>query len=208
MKKIAALITLFLIFSQPVIAGNSVLSKKEEVVVDKTQPFFINIYSKNDNDIDVDFDSPVLANNQQIHFFNKPFGNICDNQEQENFFVSAKKTSEINMFKSQIDSVEFMSNYKYGKWDLSGGIIQETASGSDGYYNYFSFEPTYKISNTFSLFGGMTHSITENYDQTSLGIKYTPLKFNRLAFKIGIVNYTKQYTNYRNRLKFETIFKI
>ena len=208
MKKIAALITLFLIFSQPVIAGNSVLSKKEEVVVDKTQPFFINIYSKNDNDVDADFDSPVLANNRQIHFFNKPFENIYDNQEQENFFVSAKKTSEVDLFKSQVDSVEFMSSYKYGRWDLSGSIYQEAISGLNQYHNYVSFEPTYKLNDKISLFGGMSHSITDNHNQTSFGFKYTPLKFNRLAFKIGIVNYTKQYTNYRNRLKFETVFKI
>lgn len=207
MKKLILLFT-FLLLTQNVYAGNSIFSKKETVETDKTQPFFINIYSDNGYEVSEDFDSPVLATNQQIHFFNKKFEQELNNNSDDNFFVTARRTTDINLSKSQTEKVELMSNYRYKKWDLSGGVSQETTSGKNIYSNYISFEPAYRFNDRITFFGGMSHSLTDNYEQTSLGIKYSPLKFDRLEFKFKVSNYTKQYSSYRNKFNFETIFKI
>ena len=187
--------------------ASSVFSKKEETVVDKTQPFFINIYEKNDYDVNGDFDEDTLVITPQVHFFNKKLDDMTKEKE-DNFFVTAKKSTDIDLYKSQVDTVELMSNYSSDRWDLTGGVYQEAVSGKNQYYNYITFEPSFKLNKSISIFGGMKHSLTDNHDQTSLGIKYTPIKFNRLEFKISVSNYTKQFYSYRNKLNFETIFKI
>ena len=194
-----------LIFTAPAFS-HSIFQKQEEIQPDKTAPFFINIYA-NGNDVKSDFEEETVNYTPQIHFFNKKF---TDNQpsENENFFISARRTTSVSQNKKASDTIEFMTNYNFGKWDLKSSLSQEAVSGINQYSNYFSFEPSYKLNENFSLFGGMSHSITDNYDQTKLGVKWTPIKFNRFEFKVSVSNYTKQFYNYRNKLNFETVFKI
>lgn len=204
MKKLI-LILIILITTLPA-HSHSIFQKNEEVQTDKSAPFFITIYSENDN-TNNHFEEVPLTFNSQVHFFNKQFEPEKEKPEN-NLFISAKRSSSVNQNKTQSDTIEFSTNYIYGKWDLKGGISQETISGKNQYSNYISFEPSYKLNDNFSLFGGVLHSINDNYDQTSFGIKYSPSKFERLSFRISVANYTKQFYSYRNKLKFETVFKI
>ena len=203
MKKIIFFL-IILITTTPAFS-HSIFHKDEEIQINKTAPFFINIYANND-DTNLDFEEVKLNYNSQVHFLNKKIP--TEEKEENSLFISATRSSIVNQNKTQSDTIEFTTNYNLGKWDLKSGISQETISGINQYHNYISFEPSYKLNENFSLFGGMSHSITDNYDQTSFGIKYNSSKFQRLAFKIAVANYTKQFYSYRNKLKFETIFKI
>ena len=206
MKKITlSLILIFLLTSQS-FAG-SIFQKQEEIEADKTQPFFINIYSDNNIDVFGDFEEPELAANNQIHFYNRPY-TIEQNESSDNFFITAKRSAKVDLSRNFVDTTGLISGRTFGKWDLSGSIYQEAISGSNSYNNYISFEPSYRINERFSLFGGVSHSLTDNHDQTKLGIKWTPVKFNRMEFKLSVSNYTKQFYSYRNKLNFETSLKI
>ena len=57
MKKILLIILsiLFIFINIPQSFGSNIFRKEEKVEVDKTQPFFINIYSNNGYDINNDF---------------------------------------------------------------------------------------------------------------------------------------------------------
>ena len=191
----------------PQASGSNIFRKEEKVEVDKTQPFFINIYSDNNYDINNDFIEQELATNHQIHFYNKPYNNE-ENTVHDNFFITAKRSGKVDLFKNYIDTVEFKTNHEFGKWSFSEGVYQELIYGKNNYHNYLSFEPEYKINGRFSVLGGISHSLTDNHDQTKIGIKWTPVKFNRLEFKLSVSNYTKQFSSDRNRLNFETIFKM
>ena len=206
MKKTALLILLIFTFTTQALAG-SIFKKQGDVEPDKTQPFFIKIYSDKNTDLDENFDKPELAVNHQIHFYNKSFTKE-QNNTSDKFFISAKRSAEVDLFKNYVNTVGIESNHSFGKWDLSGSLYQETISGINQYHNYISVEPSYKINENFSLFGGAAHSFADNHNQTKLGINWTPLKFNRLEFKLSVSNYTKQFYSYRNRLNFETVFKM
>ena len=204
MKKL--ILSLIILITTAPAFSHSIFHKDEEIQVNKSAPFLINIYSDHD-DTTIDFEEVKLNYNSQVHFLNKKISTE-EKKSKNNLFISATRSSSVNQNKTQSDTIEFATNYNIGKWDLKSGIAQETVSGLNQYYNYISFEPTYKINDNLSLFGGISHAITDNYDQTSFGIQYTPTKFQRLIFKIGVANYTKQFSSYRNKLKFETIFKI
>ena len=191
MKKL--IIFLIILITTPAFS-HSIFHEEEIIQTDRTAPFFINIYAQND-DTDIDFEEVQLNNNSQVHFLNKKIAEE-EKKEENNLFISAKRTTLVNQNKSESDIIEFSTNYNWGKWDFKSGISQETVSGINQYNNYISFEPKYKLNGNFSLFGGMSHSITDNYEQTSFGVIYTPYKFNRLSFKVGIANYTKQLYNY------------
>ena len=206
MKKGTLIIALIFLFTFPAF-GSSIFNKQENVEPDRTQPFFIKIYSDTNSDLEEDFEKPELATNHQVHFYNKPFS-LKENKPENNFFINAKRTTEVDLNKSYVDTVSLSTNRTFGRWTLEGSVYQETVSGKNTYSNYISFEPSYKINDKFSLFGGVSHSLTDNYDQTKLGIKWTPLKFNRLEFKLSVSNYTKQFYSYRNKLNFETVFKM
>ncbi|MBQ7450538.1 hypothetical protein IJS77_03900 [bacterium] len=206
MKKLTLIILLlFTITSQSF--ANSIFKKEEKVEADKTQPFFINIYGENNNDISANFDEPELASNHQLSFYNKAFS-FEENKTTDNFFISAKRSTGVNLSKNYVDTVSLSSGHTFGNWDLTGSVYQETVSGKNNYNNYIAFEPSYKINDKFSVFGGVSHSLTDNYDQTKIGIKWTPVKLNRFEFKLSVSNYTKQFYSYRNKLNFETTFKI
>ena len=204
------ILVFILIITSPIAFSHSIFTKdkENEVVTDKTLPFFINIYSNSEKyDVIGDFDENEVSYSPQVIFFNKK---IDDTQEEtkNNFFVSAKHSTSVGMNKKESDTIEFITDYSLGKWNLKSGLSQETLSGSNTYSNYFSIEPTYKLNDRISLFGGVSHSITDKYDQTKFGVKWTPVKYNRFEFKLSVSNYTKQFYNYRNKLNFETIFKI
>ena len=206
MKKETLIIALIFLLNSQAFAG-SIFKKQETVEPDRTQPFFIKIYSDSNTDLEEDMVKPELAVNRQVHFYNKPFS-LEDNKIESNFFINAKRTVGVDLSKNYVDKVSLSSNRTFGKWDLEGSIYQETVYGKNTYGNYISFEPSYRINNNFSLFGGVSHSLTDNHDQTKLGIKWTPVKFDRLEFKLSVSNYTKQFYSYRNKLNFETVFKL
>ena len=206
MKKGTLIIFLIFLFTSQAL-GSSIFTKSEKIEPDRTQPFFINIYSNTNTDLEDDFDKPELATNHQIHFYNKPFS-LEENKTESNFFINAKRSTEVDLKKNYVDTVSLSTNRTFGRWTLEGSVYQETISGENTYSNYISFEPSFRINDRFSLFGGVSHSLTDNHDQTKLGIKWTPFKFNRLEFKISVSNYTKQFYSYRNKLNFETVFKI
>lgn len=201
------LILFLILISTQTAFSRSIFAKEDDFEVDKTQPFFINIYAKNDYDVNGDFEENILSITPQVQIFSQKIEENTDN-ESSNFFISAKRSLDVNYSRSQVDKVELTTGYTFGKWDLLGGVSQEIISGKNQYLNYISFEPNYKINDVFSLYGGLSHSITNKFDQTSFGIKYSPSKFKRLVFKLGVSNYTKQFLYYKNRLNFETIFKI
>ena len=206
MKKGTLIIALIFLLTSQAYAG-SIFKKQETVEPDRTQPFFIKIYSDTNTDLEDDIERPELATSHQIHFYNKPFC-LEENKTEGSFFINAKRTSEVDLNRNLVDKVALSSNRTFGKWNLEGSVYQETVFGKNTYGNYISFEPSYRINNNFSLFGGVSHSLTDNYDQTKLGIKWTPVKFNRLEFKLSVSNYTKQFYSYRNKLNFETVFKM
>ena len=206
MRKFTLVIALIFLFTAQAFAG-SIFKKQEKIEPDKTQPFFIKIYSDTDTDLETDSEIPEIATNKQVHFYNKPFS-LEENKTESNFFITAKRTSNIDLNKNYTDTVKLSSGKDFGKWNLGGSVYQETNFGKNTYSNYISFEPSYKINDRFSLFGEVSHSLTDNHDQTKIGIKWTPVKFNRLEFKVSVSNYTKQFYNYRNKLNFETIFKM
>ena len=207
MKKILYLFIFIFAFAQMTFA-HSVLSKnEEEYVINKDIPFFINIIPTND-DLRYDFDEEHILYNPQVHFFNKKMEESSFTESNAQFFISARRYKSVSAKKYQSDAVELKTNYKIGKWDLKGSLSQETISGLNKYFNYISFEPEYKLTKNISILGGISHSLSENYDQTKLGLKYTPLNFKRLEFEVSISNYTKQFGSYRQKLNFNTNLKI
>lgn len=207
MKKFLILFLLLITSAQPIFA-RSIFKSKEETYTDKTLPFFINIYSNNTEDVKSDFDELKLNFTPQILYFNKK---IEKNKppKDDKFFVSAIRSKTVNNNFIEYDTVELMTNYKYGNWDFESSISQDTASGFNEYSNYISIKPIYRFNDNCSVFSEISHAITDKYDQTSLGIRFNPFKFKRVEFEVSVSNYTKQfYNNYRQKLKFNTIFKL
>ena len=210
MKKqviILFIIILILNLFTPKAYSGSIFSKKEEYVTDKTLPFFINIYSDK-HDVNGDFEEEEVVYSPQVHFFNKKIDDEKPKIESESFFVTAKCSKSVSMHKRETEAIELSTNYIHGKWDLKSGITQEIISGSNQYYNYLSFESAYKFNENLSIFGGVSHSITDNYDQTKLGFLLTPFNFKRIEFELSVSNYTKQFGSFRQKLNFATNFKI
>ena len=207
MKKYVLLFIAIFFIVQTAFA-HSVLSKnEEEYVINKDIPFFINIIPNND-DLKYVFDEEQVAYTPQVHFFNKkPEENELSN-EASAFFISAKRSKSVSLQKNKSDIIELSSNYNFSKWSIKSAVSQESVSGINRYQNFVSFEPRYKINDNLSLFGGLSHSITENYEQTKLGIAFTPFKFKRLEFELSVSNYTKYFGSYRQTLNFNTNFKI
>ena len=85
MEKGTLIITLIFLFTSQAF-GSSIFKKQENVEPDRTQPFFINIYSDTNTDLEEDFEKPELATNHQLHFYNKPFG-LEENKTGSNFFI-------------------------------------------------------------------------------------------------------------------------
>ena len=210
MKKQFLFLIILIIFLGIIIPksyAGSVFTKKEEYVTDKTLPFFINIYSDS-HDLKGDFEENEVVYSPQVHFFNKKMEDETPKIESEPFFVTAKRSKSVSMHKRETDAIELSTNYIHGKWDLKSGVTQEIISGNNQYCNYISFEPAYKLNENVSIFGGISHSITDNYDQTKLGFRLTPFNFKRIEFELSVSNYTKQFGSFRQKLNFSTNFKI
>ena len=208
MKKFILIVIILLI--SPMAYSHSIFSQpeEEEYTINKDIPFFINIFFDNKYDVKADFEEDKVVLNPQVHFFNKKLGEENITTETENFFISARRSKTVSINKKETDSIGLYANYAVGKWDLKSGVTQEAVSGANSYYNYIAFEPAYKINENLSVFGGLSHSITENFDQTKLGLRFTPFNFKRLEFELSVSNYTKQFGSYRQKLNFNTNFKI
>ncbi len=207
MKKFILIVIILLI--SPMAYSHSVFSnsEEEEYTINKDIPFFIDIFSDK-YDVKADFDEDKVVLTPQVRFFNKKLEEENTNTETENFFISARRSKTVSINKKETDSIGLYANYALGKWDLKSGVSQEIVSGANRYYNYIAFEPAYKINENFSVFGSLSHSISENIDQTKLGLRFTPFNFKRLEFELSVSNYTKQFGSYRQKLNFNTNFKL
>lgn len=206
MNKIISLI-IVLIFFSPHCFSNSVFTKKEEYVVNKEIPYFINIFS-DDYDVRASFDEPQVYLNPQAKIFSKKSDEIKDTNSDDGFFVTVKRSQSVSNLKRQTDKIEFSTNHVYGNWRIKNNVAQETISGLNGYYNSISFEPEYKLNDSFSFFGGLSHSITSNFDQTKFGFKYIPFHLRWLEFEMSVSNYTKNFGSYKQNLNFGANLKI
>lgn len=203
MKKLILLIFTFILVN-PAFANN-IFQHHEEYYADESLPFFVNIYS-DDFDIKEQFEEQKLEFTPQVKFLNKRV-ELAKAKRNENFFISAYKTKSVTNQKLS-EQIDVVTDFMYGKWDLKSGISQEVISGLNQYYNSFEIEPTYNFNEYFTVFGGVSHSITDKYDQTRLGVRYSPKRFKNFKLELSVSNYTKQYTNYRQKMNFSTIFKI
>ena len=109
MKKFITTLIILIISTTPVFS-KSIFQKQEEIQTDRTAPFFINIYAESD-DVNSDFEELRLNYTPQVEILSKGF-DIPALTEESDLFVTAKKSAGVDLFKLQIESVEFMTNYK------------------------------------------------------------------------------------------------